>query len=80
MREVEHPRNGKSQVSSCDGSYHGIAYRLSPYDAVGATVVGVVVGYELTVAVALAGGACRHSDAEGERLLQDEHQHGGQDT
>lgn len=35
---------------------------------------------ELAVAVVFAGSTCSHADAEGDGLLQDEHQHGRQDA
>ena len=38
----------------------------------------VVVGDELAVAVTLAGCSCGHANAEGEGLLQQDHEHGGQ--
>ena len=40
----------------------------------------IVIGDELTVLMTLTGRTGCHADAEGKCLLQDEHEHGGQDA
>ena len=80
MREGEHPWDGQGQVGTGNGGNHEVTQGLAADDAVGTVVMRVIIRDEMTVAVALPGGTGRHADAKGKCLLQDEHQHGRQDT
>ena len=70
--------NSHRKVGGGHGTNHAVAESLAPNNAVGAAIVRVVVGNELTIAVALAGRSGCHTDTEGDGLLKENHQHAGQ--
>ena len=76
--EIEEIRYGTQEVCRHHDVYHQVCHRLAPHDAHHATVAAVE-RHEESVVVLLARRSCRHSHTQEQRLLDDEHEHSGDD-
>ena len=77
-QEREDARHDDGEIGCHHGIDHQIAKCLTPDDTIDTAIAGVD-RHKVAVAIALTGSTCCQSDAEDERLLQDEHQNGWDD-
>ena len=75
--EMEQARHDDGEPRGHEDIDHQIAHGLAHYDAEG-TMIVALGGYQVVEAVALTRRSCRQTNAEHQRLLDNEDEHGGQ--